>query len=94
MRRHIFNIKGTAALAAVLVCVLLTSCKGRTMENMTPAGDTVEVLAPSCRPIELRLDVIYDENGGQIETVNHAMMPFSFPSEQIFPTGTVIRKQV
>ncbi|MDD6228377.1 MAG: hypothetical protein PUA94_05035 [Bacteroidales bacterium] len=51
MRRHIFNIKGTAALAAVLVCVLLTSCKGRTMENMTPAGDTVEVV-PDTMPAD------------------------------------------
>jgi len=30
-------------LAAVLFLLIFSSCKGRTMENMEPAGDTVEV---------------------------------------------------
>lgn len=32
------------AVAAPVLISCLTSCKGRTMENMEPTGDTVEVV--------------------------------------------------
>ncbi|MCR5112097.1 MAG: U32 family peptidase [Ruminococcus sp.] len=64
-----------------------------TQRNRFFAGDKVELLAPSCKPVELTLDTIYDENGEQIETANHAMMKFSFKCDIVFPTGTVIRKE-
>ncbi|MCM1314789.1 MAG: U32 family peptidase [Muribaculaceae bacterium] len=63
-----------------------------TQRNRFFAGDTVELLAPSTKPVVLKLDVLYDENGAEIQTANHAMMKFSFKSDLIFPTGTVIRK--
>ncbi len=56
------------------------------------AGDTVEILAPSQRPVELVLDKLFNEDGEQIDTANHAMMKFSFPCEHVFPAGSVIRK--
>ena len=65
-----------------------------TQRNRFFAGDTVELLAPSSKPVEMKLDTLFDENGEQIETANHAMMRFSFPSELTFPAGTVIRKAV
>ncbi len=65
-----------------------------TQRNRFFAGDTVELLAPSSKPVEMKLDTLFDENGEQIETANHAMMRFSFPSELTFPAGTVIRKSV
>ena len=64
-----------------------------TQRNRFFAGDKVELLAPSCKPVELVLDTLYDENGEQIETANHAMMKFSFKCGQVFPSGTVIRKE-
>ncbi|MDE6426162.1 MAG: U32 family peptidase [Ruminococcus sp.] len=63
-----------------------------TQRNRFFAGDTVELLAPSTKPVVLKLDVLYGENGAEIQTANHAMMKFSFKSDLIFPTGTVIRK--
>lgn len=40
-----FSLKpGVMAAAMTLVLLSLTGCKGRTMENMTPTGDTVEVV--------------------------------------------------
>ncbi|MBD5160039.1 MAG: U32 family peptidase [Ruminococcus sp.] len=63
-----------------------------TQRNRFFAGDTVELLAPSTKPVTLTLDTLYDENGVEIQTANHAMMKFSFKSDLIFPTGTVIRK--
>ncbi len=64
-----------------------------TQRNKFMAGDTVELLAPSQKPVELVLDTLYDENGESIDTANHAMMKFSFKSDMIFPNGTVIRKE-
>ena len=65
-----------------------------TQRNRFFAGDIVEFLAPSSKPVEMKLDTLFDENGEQIETANHAMMRFSFKSEMTFPAGTVIRKAV
>ncbi len=63
-----------------------------TQRNRFFSGDTVELLAPKSKPVEMKLDEIYDENGERVETANRAMMRFSFPSELTFPAGTVIRK--
>lgn len=65
-----------------------------TQRNRFFAGDTIELLAPSQKPVILTPDNFYDENNEQIQTVNHAMMNFSFRSDMTFPTGTVIRKEV
>lgn len=64
-----------------------------TQRNRFFAGDTVELLAPSRKPVELTLGKLFDENGQEIETANHAMMKFSFPCDITFPQGTVIRKE-
>ena len=63
-----------------------------TQRNRFFAGDTVELLAPSQKPVEMALSQLFDENGEEIETANHAMMKFSFRSDLTFPRGTVIRK--
>ncbi|MCM1008115.1 MAG: U32 family peptidase [Ruminococcus flavefaciens] len=65
-----------------------------TQRNRFFAGDTVELLAPSQKPVTLILNKIFNEDGNEIETANHAMMKFSFASNLVFPEGTVIRKQV
>ena len=65
-----------------------------TQRNKFFAGDTVEILPPSSKPIELVLDKLFDENNQEIETANHAMMKFSFRSDMTFPQGTFIRKTV
>lgn len=63
-----------------------------TQRNRFFAGDEVELLSPSVKPVTMTLDKIYNENGEQIDVANHAMMRFSFPCDVDFPTGTVIRK--
>ena len=65
-----------------------------TQRNRFFKGDTVEILAPSQKPVILTRENIYDENGDEIETANHAMMKFSFKSDMVFPYGTVIRKEL
>lgn len=79
------------------VVAVVEKCENNTIyctqRNKFFAGDTVELLSPSKKPVVINLDTIYDENGNEIQTANHAMMKFSFKSEQNFPTGTVIRKE-
>ena len=63
-----------------------------TQRNRFFAGDTVEILSPSEKPVEIKIDRLFDEEGREIETANHAMMRFSFKSDKSFPAGSVIRK--
>lgn len=65
-----------------------------TQRNKFFAGDTVEILPPSQKPVEIVLDTLFDENGQEIETANHAMMRFSFRSDMQFEPGSFIRKSV
>lgn len=80
------------------VVAVVESCENGivycTQRNKFFAGDTVELLAPSKKPVELTLEKLYDEENNEIETANHAMMKFSFRSELTFPKGTVIRKNL
>ncbi|HBB71646.1 MAG TPA: peptidase U32 [Ruminococcus sp.] len=80
------------------VVAVVDSCRDGmvycTQRNRFFAGDTVELIAPSMKPVTLTLDTLLDENGDKIETANHAMMSFSFPCDIEFPSGTYIRKAV
>ena len=65
-----------------------------TQRNRFFAGDTVEILAPGKAPVSMTLPEIYNGEGERIETVNHAMMVFSFPCAEDFPKNSIIRKPV
>ncbi len=65
-----------------------------TQRNRFFSGDTVEILAPGQKPVSLKLNEIYNADGEKIETVNHAMMEFSFPCEYVFPENSLIRLPV
>ncbi len=63
-----------------------------TQRNRFFAGDTVEILAPGRKPVVVKMDEIYNADGERIETVNHAMMAFSFPCTEELPENSIIRK--
>ncbi|MCD7891048.1 MAG: U32 family peptidase [Ruminococcus sp.] len=65
-----------------------------TQRNKFLAGDDVEILSPGKKPVNMRIEKMFDENGGEIETANHAMMKFSFKSDMVFPEGTFIRHEI
>lgn len=65
-----------------------------TQRNRFFAGDEVEIISPMQKPVSMVLDRLFDENGNEISTANHAMMRFSFDSDYIFPEGAIIRKAV
>lgn len=64
-----------------------------TQRNRFFAGDTVEILSPGRKPVVLKMDEIYNGDGERIETVNHAMMAFSFPCAEEFPENSIIRME-
>ncbi len=65
-----------------------------TQRNRFFKGDELEILAPSNKPVVMTPEALFDEEGNELETVNHAMMRFSFRSKTEFPSGSVIRHQV
>ncbi|MCD7810485.1 MAG: U32 family peptidase [Ruminococcus sp.] len=65
-----------------------------TQRNKFLAGDDVEILSPGKKPVNMRIEKMFDENGDEIETANHAMMKFSFKSDMVFPEGTFIRHEI
>jgi len=65
-----------------------------TQRNKFLNGDTVEVLSPNKKPVEIQIQGLQDEYGNDIETANHAMMKFSFKSDIHFEKGSIIRKNV
>ena len=64
-----------------------------TQRNRFFAGDTVEILAPGRQPVTVRLNEIYNGDGEQITTANHAMMAFSFSCAETFPPHSLIRRE-
>ncbi len=64
-----------------------------TQRNRFFAGDMVEILSPGRKPVVLKMDEIYNGDGERIETVNHAMMAFSFPCAEEFPENSIIRME-
>lgn len=65
-----------------------------TQRNRFFAGDTVEILAPNQKPVTLKTGKIYNADGEQIESTNHAMMEFYFPCDMTFPKNSIIRLPV
>lgn len=65
-----------------------------TQRNRFFAGDVLEILSPGCQPVTIQPEKIYDAENQEIQTVNHAMMPFSFACEMEFPKNSIIRMPV
>lgn len=53
MKRHLKLTAGAAVLTAALA-IFMSGCKGRTMNNMVPSGDTVEVVPDTIPQDSLR----------------------------------------
>lgn len=65
-----------------------------TQRNRFFLGDEIEIIAPNQKPFRCRPEKILNADGEEIETVNHAMMEFSFPCEKEFPENSFIRTKV
>ncbi len=59
-------------------------------------GDTLEIVPPNREFDEYKADALFNANNEPIEDTRHAAMEFSMPNTSgiIYPSGTVIRKEV
>ncbi len=62
-----------------------------TQRNKFNVGDEVEILAKGEKPYTLTVSRIFDGDGNETDTANHAMMNLSVPCDAVFPKGSIIR---
>lgn len=65
-----------------------------TQRNRFFKGDELEIFSPGTEPIIIKPEKLYNEQNEEIDTVNHAMMRFSFDSDIAFPENSIIRKNL
>ncbi len=65
-----------------------------TQRNRFFTGDELEIFSPGKKPVLFTPDKIFNENNEEISTVNHAMMKFSFKCDTVFPSNSIIRKNL
>lgn len=77
------------------VAAVVDECKGgmlyATQRNKFNAGDEVEIISPQKMYDTCKAERLYNEDGEQIESANHAMMKFSMPCEKVYPKNSIIR---
>lgn len=77
------------------VAAVVDGCKGgmiyATQRNKFNAGDEVEIISPQGMYDVCKVKKLYNEDGEQIESANHAMMKFSMPCDKVYPKNSIIR---
>ena len=77
------------------VVAVIDECKDgmlyATQRNKFNKGDEVEILVPGERFDTMTVEELYNENGEQIESANHAMMKLSIPCKKMYPKNAIIR---
>ena len=77
------------------VAAIVEECKGgilcATQRNKFNKGEEIEILAPGQHFDVMTVNQMFNENGEEIESANHAMMKLSFPCEKIYPKNSIIR---
>ena len=80
------------------VVAIIDECRdGRlycTQRNSFFKGDELEILAPGEEPVKLTASQIVNEAGESVDVANIATMKFSMPCEKVFPSGSIIRKNL
>lgn len=77
------------------VAAVVDDCKDgmlyATQRNKFNAGDEVEIISPQKMYDTCKVEKLYNEDGEQIESANHAMMKFSMPCDKVYPKNSIIR---
>lgn len=66
MIKQAYKKAAATSVAAVVIAVCLSSCQGRTMKNMEPKGETVEVV------ISPEPETAADSLSAPADTISHA----------------------
>lgn len=77
------------------VAAIVEECKDgvlyATQRNKFNKGEEIEILAPGEHYDVMTINTMFNENGEEIESANHAMMKLSFPCEKSYPKNSIIR---
>lgn len=77
------------------VAAVVDECKDgmlyATQRNKFNAGDELEIISPQKMYDTCKAEKLYNEDGEQIESANHAMMKFSMPCDKVYPKNSIIR---
>jgi len=77
------------------VVAIVEECKEGTLyatqRNKFNKGDEIEILAPGEHYDVMTINHMFNENGEEIESANHAMMKLSFHCEKVYPKNSIIR---
>ncbi|MBP1548876.1 MAG: U32 family peptidase [Oscillospiraceae bacterium] len=77
------------------VAAIVEECKDgvlyATQRNKFNKGEEIEILAPGEHYDVMTVNTMFNENGEEIESANHAMMKLSFPCEKSYPENSIIR---
>lgn len=77
------------------VVAVVDECKDgmlyATQRNKFNAGDELEIISPQEMYDTCKAEKLYNEDGEQIESANHAMMKFSMPCDKVYPKNSIIR---
>ena len=63
-----------------------------TQRNRFFKGDELEILERGKEPFTVKVEAIFNENGEEVESTNHAMMKFSFRLDREVEAESLIRK--
>lgn len=66
-------------------------CVLATVKNKFYKGQELDCLIPKSKPSLLKAEVIFNENGEQIESTPHPMMKIAIKSDLEFPKGSILR---
>lgn len=77
------------------VAAVVDECKDdmlyATQRNKFSAGDEVEIVTAGQPFDTLTVEKLYNENGEEISSANHAMMKLSMPCKKTYPKNSIIR---
>ena len=68
MKKYQNKATATAFVVAVAMLISLGSCKGRTMDNMEPTGETIEVVVEQEDAYDAPADSGTEGNGSIVDT--------------------------
>lgn len=64
-----------------------------TQKNKFSVGDIVEIFQPKQKPIEMKIEKIYDKNDNEITDACHPMMKIKIPYSGEIVSGAMIRRE-
>ncbi|MCR4894990.1 MAG: U32 family peptidase [Eubacteriales bacterium] len=67
-------------------------CLAAEQRNHFSRGDILEVVSPGRRPVILKADEMFDEEGRMIDAAPHPMQKVLIPTDTVFPEGSLIRR--